>query len=279
MKWQTTRFTLDLTRPQVMGIVNVTPDSFSPMHSPDSVIAVRHAELLLKQGADILDIGGESSRPGAQPVTLEEEWARIGPVLREVIQLGCPVSVDTTKPEIMQRALDLGVDILNDIHAFSSTAAQKVAIAHDRCGMCLMHMQGEPHTMQTGPSYNQVVTDVTDFLRDRTQTLVSQGVSASRLVIDPGIGFGKTVDHNFTLLAQQQALLPLGYGVLVGWSRKSSLGAVTGRPVDQRLGASVAAALLAVQNGAHVVRVHDVADTVDALKVWQRIHPQKGSVD
>ncbi len=269
MIWHTTRFSLALERPLVMGIVNVTPDSFSEGRvGADVSAALAHCEALLVQGADILDIGGESSRPGAQPVSELDEWGRVEPVLEEVLRWGCPVSLDTVKPGVMRRALDQGVDIINDIHALRTPGAVEVITA-SRCGVCLMHMQGQPKDMQAAPRYADVLTDVSDFLQARVSVLRSAGVDAERIVLDPGIGFGKTVAHNFELLSHQDKLQALGFPVLVGWSRKSSLGFVTGRSVAERLPASLAAALAAVLKGARVLRVHDVAATVDGLKVWQ----------
>jgi dihydropteroate synthase len=270
MFWQTTRHRIDLEAPRVMGIVNVTPDSFSDggQHATAHA-AIAHCEQLLKEGADILDIGGESSRPGAQPVPVEAELARVIPVLEAAMKLGCPLSVDTAKTEVMRAALDLGVDIVNDISALGADGALECIAAHAACGVCLMHMQGEPRSMQSAPMYADVVADVGAFLAHRAAALEARGVSRQRIVLDPGIGFGKTVEHNFELLRRQEELLRLGFPLLAGWSRKSSLGAITGRPAGERMVASVAAALAAVQRGARVVRVHDVAATVDALKVWR----------
>lgn len=269
--WQTSRFRIDLSRPQVMGIVNATPDSFSDggQHA-DLRSALAHCEQLLQEGADILDIGGESSRPGADPLPLDEELARVVPLVKEAVRLGVPVSVDTYKPEVMRTVLDLGADIVNDINALRAPGAVEAVAAHPACGVCLMHMRGEPKSMQLDPRYGDVVGEVAAELRERAEAVRAAGVAAERIVLDPGFGFGKTVDHNFELLARQAELLALGYPLLAGWSRKSSLGAVTGRPVQERLAASVAAALAAVLHGARVVRVHDVAATVDALKVWRR---------
>ena len=269
MHWQTTRFPIDLTRPRVMGIVNLTPDSFSDggQHATTRT-ALAHCEQLLKEGADILDLGAESSRPGADAVSLADELARLLPVLREALRLQVPLSIDTYKTEVMRAALDLGADIVNDIFALQAPGAEAAVAAHPACGICLMHAQGEPKSMQAAPHYDDVVADVRDFLAGRCNALAQRGVTAERIVIDPGIGFGKTVAHNFTLLARQRELLALGYPLLAGWSRKSSLGAVTGRPVGERLAGSLAAALAAVQNGARVLRVHDVAPMVDALNVW-----------
>jgi len=269
MHWQTTRFRIELARPLVMGIVNVTPDSFSDggAHATASA-ALARCERLLDDGADILDIGGESSRPGAQPVPVDEELRRVMPVLEGAVRLGRPVSIDTTKPEVMRAALDGGVDIVNDIGALRVPGAQSVVAGHPGCGVCLMHMQGEPGSMQTQPRYADVVTEVGSFLAARAQVLVECGVAMERIVIDPGIGFGKTPEQNFELLRRQEELLRWGYPLLVGWSRKSSLGRLTGRPAGERVAASVAAALAAVERGARIVRVHDVAPTVDALRVW-----------
>lgn len=273
MHWQTTRFDIDLTRPRVMGIVNVTPDSFSDggQHA-STAAALRHCEQLLKEGADILDIGGESTRPGSPAVPLDEELARVLPVVRSATSLGVPVSVDTYKPEVMQASLDAGADIVNDIWALRRGHALEVVAAHPRCGVCLMHMHRDPQTMQVAPMEGDVLPAVLSFLADRAGALTARGVARARIVLDPGIGFGKTVPQNLSLLARQDELLAPGFGVLAGWSRKSTLGAVTGRdnPAD-RVAASVAAALMAVERGARVVRVHDVRDTVDALKVWQAL--------
>jgi dihydropteroate synthase len=271
MRWTTTRFDIDLSRPQVMGIVNVTPDSFSDGGQWDSpAAALRHCEQLIRCGAQLLDIGGESTRPGSPALPLEEELARVLPVVRGALALGVPVSVDTYKPEVMQAVLDLGADIINDVWALRREGALKVVAAHARCGVCLMHMHRDPQTMQVAPMAGDVVVPVMDFLRERTAALASAGVETGRIVLDPGIGFGKTVAQNFSLLARQRELLALDLPLLAGWSRKSSLGAVTGRdqPAD-RVSASVAAALLAVERGASVVRVHDVRETVDALAIWQ----------
>lgn len=275
MRWVTSRFDVDLALPQVMGIVNVTPDSFSDggRHAT-TVAALRHCEQLLKDGAHMLDIGGESTRPGSPAVGLEEELARVLPVVQAAVALGVPVSVDTYKPEVMQAVLDAGADVINDIWALRQGGALSVVAAHPRCGVCLMHMHRDPQTMQVAPMAGDVVGPVAGFLSERASALTTSGVAAERIVLDPGIGFGKTVAQNFSLLAHQPALLALGYSLLAGWSRKSSLGHVTGREVPaERVAASVAAALLAVERGARVVRVHDVRETVDALKVWRASLP------
>lgn len=273
MHWQTTRFDIDLSRPRVMGIVNVTPDSFSDggRHA-STAAAVRHCEQLLKEGADILDIGGESTRPGSPAVPLDEELARVLPVVRAATSLGTPVSVDTYKPEVMQAVLDAGADIVNDIWALRRDGALRVVAAHPRCGVCLMHMHRDPQTMQVAPMDGDVLPAVRSFLAERADALKAMGVAHVRIVVDPGVGFGKTVPQNLSLLARQAELLDLGFGLLAGWSRKSTLGAVTGRDIPaDRVAASVAAAVLAVERGARLVRVHDVRDTVDALKVWQAL--------
>ncbi|HOY37055.1 MAG TPA: dihydropteroate synthase [Piscinibacter sp.] len=269
MFWQTTRFRIDLARPKVMGIVNVTPDSFSDGgRHDDTSTALAHCEQLVAEGADILDIGGESSRPGAASVPLEQELERVLPVVKGALQLGVPLSVDTVKPEVMQRVLELGADIVNDINALRLPGALEAVAAQPKCGVCLMHMHGDPATMQSRPAYDDVVAEVSDFLHERAAALLQRGVKLERIVFDPGIGFGKSVAHNLELLRRQRELLALGRPLLLGWSRKSTLGTITGRPVGERLAASVAAALASVQLGARVVRVHDVAATVDALKVW-----------
>ena len=275
MIWHTTRFAIDLSRPRIMGIVNATPDSFSDggHHSTVSQ-ALRHCEQLVRDGADILDIGGESTRPGSPPVSLAEELARVLPVVREVVRLGVPVSVDTCKPEVMQQVLDLGIDIINDVWALRRTGAAQVVAGHSACGICLMHMHRDPQTMQSAPMEGDAVPQVLSFLKRSALDLQALGVDRQRIVLDYGIGFGKTVEQNFALLARQDELLVLGYPLLAGWSRKSSLGAVTGLDVDQRLLPSVAAALLAVERGAHVVRVHDVRETVQALAVWKAMRSE-----
>ena len=268
MFWQTTRFRIDLARPRVMGIVNVTPDSFSD-GGRSAAAAIAHCERLVAEGADMLDIGGESTRPGSRPVSLAEELARVLPVLDVALTLGCPVSIDTNKPELMRAVLSRGADIVNDIHALQAPGALEVIASHPSCGVCLMHMRGDPATMQQRPHYDDVLAEVGDFLGARLRSLQAHGVNQERIVLDPGIGFGKSVEHNLDLLRRQRELLALGRPLLVGWSRKSTLGVVTGRDVAQRQSASVAAALAAVHEGARILRVHDVAATVDALKVWQ----------
>jgi dihydropteroate synthase len=269
MHWQTSRFDIDLTQPKVMGIVNVTPDSFSDGgHFAATSAALAHCEQLIKDGAHILDIGGESTRPGSPAVPLDEELARVLPVVREAVKLGVPVSVDTYKPDVMRAVLDEGADIVNDIWALRQRGALQAVASHPRCGVCLMHMHRDPQTMQTAPMDGDVLPQVIHFLEQRIDAMHAVGVARARIVLDPGIGFGKTVAQNFSLLARQAELLALGFPLLAGWSRKSSLGSVTGREVPaERVSASVAAALLAVERGARVVRVHDVRETVDALTV------------
>ena len=274
--WQTSRFLISLTRPQVMGIVNVTPDSFSDGGRYAQADAARaHCERLLAQGADILDIGGESTRPGARLPDTAEQLERVLPVLRHAVTLGVPVSVDTADPVVMAEALALGVDILNDVRALQAPGALAVAAGHPSAGICLMHMQGEPGSMQVAPHYDgdDVVAEVLRFLGERRDAARTAGIAAERIVLDPGIGFGKTPAHNVALAHSQRRLLALGCPLLLGWSRKSTLGLLTGKPVGERVAASVAAALVAVQQGAAIVRVHDVAETVDALKTWQALQP------
>jgi dihydropteroate synthase len=282
MFWQTTRFQIDLSRPKIMGIVNVTPDSFSDGgRYAASGSALRHAEQLLADGADILDIGGESSRPGAPQVPLDVELARVLPVVREAIKFGVPVSVDTYKPQVMKAVLDVGADIINDIWALRQSGgagylgAAEVVAQHPSCGVCLMHMHREPQTMQVEPMQGDVLPQVLTFLEQTSQYLRGLGVNLDRISIDPGIGFGKTVDQNFSLLARQRELLVLGLPILAGWSRKSAIGAVTGLDMPDRTTPSVVAAVLAVQNGASIVRVHDVKETSAALKVLQAVQDQQ----
>jgi len=266
-----------------MGILNLTPDSFSDGgHYLQPEAALRQAERLLAEGADVLDLGAESTRPGATPLPLADELQRLLPLLRELQRWQVPISIDTYKPEVMQACLDWGADIINDVWALRHPAqqgasAEAVIAQHPDCGVCLMHMHREPQTMQSAPMSGDVLPQVLDFLAQRAQALQARGVARARIVLDPGIGFGKTVQQNFALLARQRELLGLGYPLLLGWSRKSSLGAVTGgAPAAERLHASVAAALLALERGASVLRVHDVAPTVQALKVWQALREQAG---
>ncbi len=264
---------LDLSRPAVMGILNVTPDSFSDggvFLSRENAIA--HARRMAEEGADIIDVGGESTRPGAQPVPVQEEMDRVIPVieaLREKISL--PISIDTSKPEVMRAAIAAGAGFINDVRALRDEGALETA-ASLQVPVCLMHMQGEPRRMQENPRYRDVVADIGDFLRVRLQAAQAAGIPAQRLVIDPGFGFGKTLEHNLELLRGLRKLQSLGAPILVGLSRKSLIGKALGLPVEGRLQASVALALMAVQNGARVVRVHDVGPTVEALRMWQAVY-------
>ena len=277
--WQTSRFKIDLAQPKVMAIVNLTPDSFSDGGQLATLSqSLTHAEKALQQGADILDIGGESSRPGAQAVSVQEELSRILPFLKQALTWNVPISVDTAKPEVMKVVLDLGVDIVNDIWALRQPGAMAVVAKHAQCGVCLMHMHREPQTMFEQPMQGDALALVKAFLSERLLALNAAGVSKDRVVLDPGIGFGKTIEQNLSLLKHQQELLALQCPILAGWSRKGSLGkltAVNGLVPEphQRVGASVAAALMSVQNGASMVRVHDVQETVQALRFWQAAKP------
>ena len=287
MHWQTTRFFVDLSKPKIMGIVNLTPDSFSDGGKlTDAGQAMRRAEQLLLDGADMLDLGAESTRPGALPVPVEKELARLLPVLALALTLGVPVSVDTYKPQVMRAALDMGADIVNDIWALRQPAtadcpsAADVVAQHPGCGVCLMHMHRDPATMQVAPMAGDVLPAVMHFLEQRTQSMQALGVKKNQILLDPGVGFGKTPEQNLQLLARQSDLLALGQPLLVGWSRKSTLGVVVGEDSAQadpalqaqgRLVPSVVAALLAVQGGASVVRAHDVRETAHALRVWQAV--------
>jgi dihydropteroate synthase len=252
-----------------MGILNVTPDSFSDggrYLSPE--LALARAEELLAEGAAVLDIGAESSRPGARPLDALEEWGRLEPVLRALRDCGVPLSVDTYKPEVMRRALDAGASMINDIWGLRQPGAVAVVAGSD-CAVCVMHMQGDPASMQTAPTYQDVVDEVAGFLAERVLILQRAGIERARIVVDPGFGFGKTTEQNYALLRGLDRFGEQGCAVLAGLSRKSMLGAVTGRPVNERVGASVAGALAAASRGARLLRVHDVALTVEALKVWE----------
>lgn len=271
-RWTCGRFEFNLERPILMGIVNVTPDSFSDGGQHDQTdTAIAHARLLIAQGAHILDIGGESTRPGAAPVTLEMELARIMPVLDAVKDSGVAISIDTCKAEVMRAALAEGADMINDVTGMRTAQARAVVAQHPNCGVCVMHMQGEPRTMQQNPHYEDVVREVHQALLQRAHLLQESGVDRSRISIDPGLGFGKTLAQNYQLIAELETIASSGYPVVFGASRKSMLGAVTGQSVDQRLAGSLAAALAGVAHGATVLRVHDVAETRDALMVWQSV--------
>ncbi|SMB24656.1 7,8-dihydropteroate synthase [Sterolibacterium denitrificans] len=261
------RFELSLARPLLMGIVNLTDDSFSGDGlADDAARAIEHGQRLVAAGAQMLDIGGESSRPGAAPVSAAQELARVLPVLEGLHSCGVPLSIDSAKPEVMRAALAAGADMINDITALQAPGALEV-VAASSCAVCLMHMQGEPRTMQLAPRYGDVVAEVADFFRARIATADAAGVARERIVLDPGFGFGKTLEHNLALLRHLAELSVDGLPLLAGLSRKSMLGAITGHPAHERVFASVAAALLAVQRGAAIVRVHDVAATRDALAV------------
>ena len=270
--WICGRFEFNLERPILMGIVNVTPDSFSDGGQHDQTeTAIAHARQLIAQGAQILDIGGESTRPGADPVTLEMELARIMPVLDAVKDSGAAISIDTCKAEVMRAALAEGADMINDVTGMRTAQARAVVAQHPNCGVCVMHMQGEPRTMQQNPQYENVVREVHQALLHQAHTLQESGVDRSRISIDPGLGFGKTLAQNYQLIAELETIAASGYPVVFGASRKSMLGAVTGKSVDQRLAGSLAAALAGVAHGAKVLRVHDMAETRDALMVWQAV--------
>jgi len=271
MKLQCGKFELSLTRPLVMGIVNLTPDSFSGDGTGVEIDrAVAQAREQLAAGADILDLGAESSRPGAVPTPLNEELGRLLPVLQALQDCGVPISIDTYKPEVMRAALAAGAAMINDIYALRMPGALQVVAEHD-CAICLMHMQGEPLTMQQAPSYRDVVSEVRDFFVERVASVEALGVCRQRLLLDPGFGFGKALEHNLALLAHLERVGVQGLPLLAGLSRKSMLGAITGKPVTERAHASVAAAVMAVERGARIVRVHDVAATRDALAVWQAV--------
>lgn len=260
-----------LERPLVMGVVNITPDSFSDggeHGAPDAAIA--HARRLLAEGADILDLGGESTRPGSQAVDAEEELRRLLPVIEALRDCGAPVSIDTGKAEVMRAVLDAGADMINDIYGFTQPQTVQ-AVAESDCGLCVMHMRGEPRTMQDAPHYDDLLGEVSGFLNGQARRLREAGVDARRIALDPGFGFGKTQAQNYELLRRLHELDAHGYPLLAGLSRKSMIGAATGRPVQERLAGSLAGALACVARGAAIVRVHDVAATVDALKVWRAV--------
>lgn len=270
------RHTLDLSRPLVMGILNCTPDSFSDggiFLARDAALA--HARAMADEGADIIDVGGESTRPGAQPVSGAEEIERVVPVIERLArEIEVPISIDTSKPEVMRAACAAGASFINDVQALRAPGALAAA-ADLNVPVCLMHMQGEPRTMQQQPRYADVVAEVSAFLRERAAAALAAGVPRERIVVDPGFGFGKTAEHNLQLLRGLHAIADLGYPVLAGLSRKSMIGHLLGLPVERRLHASVALALLAVQNGASIVRVHDVGPTVEALRMHQFVKRER----
>ena len=271
-RWVCGRFEFQLKRPILMGIVNVTPDSFSDggQHARTES-AIRHAHTLIQEGADILDIGGESTRPGALAVSVQDELGRVLPVIKALMHSGVAISVDTCKPEVMQAVLDIGADIINDVTGMRDPSAQRIVARHGQCGICLMHMQGEPRTMQVNPHYDDVVQEIKTELLQQAHMLESLGVQAPRISLDLGLGFGKTVQQNYQLLANLNSIVDTGYPVVLGVSRKSMIGAVTEQPVDQRLSGSIAAALAGALRGARVLRVHDVRETRDALAVWHAV--------
>jgi dihydropteroate synthase len=265
------RYEFDLERPLVMGIVNVTPDSFSDGGEHDNAdAAIAHARRLVEEGAHILDIGGESTRPGAAPVSEEDELARVLPLIEALRDCGVPLSIDTFKPGVMRGVLDAGADMINDIYGFRQPGAIE-AVAGSRCGLCVMHMKGDPRTMQEKPEYSDLLGEIGLFLGSRAQKLRGAWIDPRRIVLDPGFGFGKTPDQNYQLVRRLGSLRVSSYPLLVGVSRKSMIGHATGREVRSRLPGSIAAALACVARGAAIVRVHDVAATVDALKVWQAV--------
>ena len=273
--WRCGRFLFDFSkrrRPVVMGILNATPDSFSDggkFRTPQDAIA--QAELMIGSGVDLIDIGGESTRPGAQPVELQEELDRVLPVIEALKDCGVPLSIDTYKAETMCQALRAGVDCVNDIWALRQEGAVDAVLESSNCGIVLMHMQRDPQTMQFNPEYHDVIAQVMQFLKERAELLKAKGVEGSRIAIDPGFGFGKSLEHNLTMLSNFKQFSQLGYAVLAGISRKSMLGKLTGKDTHERLAPSVAAAIMAADRGARIVRVHDVPETVDALKLWEAI--------
>lgn len=264
------RYHLDLTSPKIMAIINVTADSFSGDGNPNVDAALRRAEQAIRDGAHLLDIGGESSRPGALPVSEQVEMDRVIPVVEALSAIGVPLSVDTVKPVVMRESIRAGADLINDIAAFRAPGAIEAVVESD-VGLCVMHMQGEPETMQISPSYGNVVEEVVSFLQARVALLQAHGVVANRIVVDPGFGFGKTIAQNVKLLRHLDSVVRLGYPVLVGMSRKSMLGTIAERPVDQRLVAGAVAALIAVQRGGRIVRTHDVSATRDVLRLWDAV--------
>ncbi|MBT8522484.1 dihydropteroate synthase [Polynucleobacter paneuropaeus] len=271
--WHCGRFLFEpRKRPLVMGILNTTPDSFSDGGLFQSAkAALAHAEQMIESGVDIIDIGGESTRPGAEPISLQEELDRVMPVIESLVNCGVALSIDTYKAETMKAALAAGVDCVNDIWGLRQAGAAQVVSNHPECGLVLMHMQRDPQTMQFDPHYEDVIAQVSAFLIERANVLIHQGVSADRIALDPGFGFGKSLEHNLTMLSQFERFTQLGFPVLAGISRKSMLGKLTGRESDGRLAASIAAVIMAADRGARIVRVHDVADTIDALKIWEAV--------
>ncbi|AUZ05553.1 dihydropteroate synthase [Vitreoscilla sp. C1] len=276
MYWQCGRFELDLSEPKVMGIVNVTPDSFSDggRYSSSLEQVLAHGQKLLDDGADILDIGGESTRPGSDPVSPEDEWARVEPVLEALYQWNVPITLDSRRTWVMQKALQQGcVDAINDVAALSDEGAVALLAQYPKIGVCLMHMQGIPQTMQSNPHYSDVSAEVFKYLQERVATCLQDGIGAERLLLDPGFGFGKTLEHNIALMHDLNAWIKaISYPVLIGISRKTMLGKIIGEEIPaERMVASVMAAVASIARGAHIVRVHDVKETVQAVKVWQKL--------
>ena len=271
--WRCGRFLFEpRKRPLVMGILNTTPDSFSDGGRYQSAkAALAHAERMIDSGVDIIDIGGESTRPGAEPVSLQEELDRVMPVIESLVDCGVALSIDTYKSETMKAALNAGIDCVNDIWGLRQAGAAQVVSDHPECGVVLMHMQRDPQTMQFDPHYDDVIAQVSDFLVERANALTKLGISLDRIALDPGFGFGKSLEHNLTMLSQFERFTQLGFPVLAGISRKSMLGKLTGRDTDDRLAASIAAVIMAADRGARIVRVHDVAETIDALKLWEAV--------
>ena len=273
--WRCGRFLFDFakrSRPIVMGILNATPDSFSDggkFRSPNDASA--QAERMLAAGVDLIDIGGESTRPGAEPVGLQEELDRVLPVIEALKDCGVPLSIDTYKSETMRQALNAGVDCVNDIWALRQTGAVDAVLESQNCGIVLMHMQRDPLTMQFNPEYTNVIAEVKQFLKDQADLLISSGIANDRIAIDPGFGFGKSLEHNLNMLTNFAEFSSLGFPVLAGISRKSMIGKITGKDTNDRVAPSIAAAIMAADRGAAIVRVHDVAETVDALKLWEAI--------
>lgn len=270
---------LDLSRYQVMGVLNVTPDSFSDGGRYTALdAALTQAKSMIAAGAVLIDVGGESTRPGAAPVSVQQELDRVCPVVEALCRrFDVIVSVDTSTPEVMQQSIALGAGMINDVRAFQREGAVQVVAAAPEVALCLMHMQGQPDTMQQAPSYRSVLADVKDFLRGRVHVLSAAGVAAERMVLDPGFGFGKTLEHNYELLSGLSELPALGFPLLIGVSRKSMIGQVLDKPVDQRLAGSLAAVVLAAERGARIFRVHDVAETVDALRIVEKMQMTQGS--
>ena len=273
--WRCGHFLFDFTKrkkPLVMGILNATPDSFSDGGKFRTASdAIAQAELMLKSGADLIDIGGESTRPGAKPVSLQEELDRVLPVIEALKGCGIPLSIDTYKAETMRQALRTGVDCVNDIWALRQDDAVAAVLESKDCGIVLMHMQRDPLTMQFDPDYQDVISEVSQFLDERAKLLIQNGVSVDRIAIDPGFGFGKSLEHNINMLSHFESFTALGYPLLAGISRKSMLGKITGKETHERMAPSIAAAIMAADRGAQIIRVHDVAETVDALKLWEAL--------